>query len=273
VSQAVEIAARPDTSRSALDLPTAAVGVGMAVGLATVVALHATGHLPLLAGLVINTFLMNLSFTAWHEACHGNLSKRRAVNTAFGIATSFASIYPGYFTRRREHLCHHRYEGDAKQDPVYPRIQGSLLSFPFRLLRANHTAEMRVPIPASFLPMTPAQKWADRISNLLAFSLLGVGLATNTFASILWLWFVPRAIVFLAHAIYICHFPHAIPGGGYEVFRVRPSKLLATLTMNQNLHGVHHRWPSIPWHKYGAVLASIDPRGEGIEVTGRVGRD
>ena len=273
MSQAAEISARPDTRRSTLDLPTAAVGVGMAAGLAAVVALHASGHVPLLLGLVINTFLMNLSFTAWHEACHGNLSKSRALNTAFGIATSFASIYPGYFARRREHLCHHRYEGDATQDPVYPRIQGSLLSFPLRVVRANHTAGMRVPIPASFLPMTPLQTWADRISNLLAFSLLGVGLLTHTFASIVWLWFVPRAIVFVAHAIYICHFPHVIPGGGYQVYRVRPGRLLAALTMNQNLHGVHHRWPSIPWHRYGAVLATIDPIAEGIEVPGRTGRD
>jgi beta-carotene hydroxylase len=266
VSEAVEASARPDTRRATLDLPTAAVGVGMIVGLVTVMALHASGHMPLLVGLGINTFLMNLSFTAWHEACHGNLSKSRTVNTGFGIATSFASIYPGYFARRREHLCHHRYEGDATQDPVYPRIQGSLLSFPLRLVRANHTAEMRVPIPASFLPMTPNQIWADRFSNLLAFSLLGVGLLTHTFASIFWLWFVPRAIVFLAHAIYICHFPHSIPGGGYEVYRVRPSRLLAVLTMNQNLHGVHHRWPSIPWHRYGAVLTTIDPGAEGIDL-------
>ncbi len=123
MSQAAEVATRPDTRRATLDIPTTAVGVLMIAGLVAVIALHATGRLPLLVGLVLNTLLMNLSFTAWHEACHGNLSKRRAVNTAFGIATSFASIYPGYFARRREHLCHHRFEGDAAQDPVYPRIR------------------------------------------------------------------------------------------------------------------------------------------------------
>jgi beta-carotene hydroxylase len=266
VSQAPEVAARPDTRRSTLDVPTAAVGGTMVIGIAAVIALHAAGWMPLVVGLLINTFLMNLSFTAWHEACHGNFSKSRAINTAFGVLTSFASIYPGYFARRREHLCHHRFEGDATQDPVYPRIQVSLLAFPLQVLRANHTAEARVPIPASFLPMTSTQRWADRASNLLAFSLLGVGLLTDTFWSVLLLWFVPRATVFLAHAIYICHFPHAIPGGGYEVYRVRPSRVLALLTLGQNLHGVHHRWPAIPWHRYGAVLASVDPKAEGIEV-------
>ena len=98
-----------------------------------VAAAYFANLLPLWAGFLIATFLMNLSFTTWHEASHGNFSRVVWLNRWLGIVASLYSLYPGYFARRREHLAHHRWEGDAQHDPVYPRIQTGFWAFPLML--------------------------------------------------------------------------------------------------------------------------------------------
>ncbi|SVC57188.1 uncharacterized protein METZ01_LOCUS310042, partial [marine metagenome] len=104
--------------------------LSMVVGLPVVGWFYYNGTLPFWMAVVLGTLLMNLSFTAWHEPSHQNFSKFKWLNHIAGWIASVASIYPGYFARRREHLIHHRWAGDDVKDPVYPRIQSTFLSFP-----------------------------------------------------------------------------------------------------------------------------------------------
>jgi fatty acid desaturase len=240
----------------------------MVLGFPALVLLDGRAVLPHAATFALGVFLMNLSFTAWHEPAHGNFSSSGALNVAAGFAASLASFYPGYFARRREHLVHHRFQGIPGKDPAYARIQSSAWAFPIQLLRANYGSPP-LDVPASFVPLTPAQRASDALSNAIAVGIIVASVAAGFSPSLLAAWVGPRILVFLLHAYTICFFPHSVPGGGYEVYRVREDgRWLSILTVSQNFHGIHHKWPSIPWHRYRAVLraARADVEGAGIRI-------
>lgn len=248
--------------RPLVDVRTAALMGAMVLGFPLLIWLHAATVLPAWAAMVLGTAVMNLSFTAWHEPAHGNFSRWSRVNDAAGFVASLASVYPGYFARRREHLLHHRFQGVEGMDPVYRRVQATAWTFPLALLSANF-AGSPLRVPATVLPMTPRQRWSDGASNVLALGIAVGAAATGWLPSLFWAWLLPRALVFWLHAYYICFFPHSVSGGGYEVYRVRARRAwLRLLTLDQSLHGVHHRWPYIPWHRYGAVLRGARPEIE-----------
>ncbi len=247
-----------------IDISTTAVILVMSAGFPIAGWLYHHGQLPAWATVLIGTFLMNLSFTAWHEPAHQNYSRYRWVNLVAGWLASFASMYPGYFARRREHLIHHRYEGVEGKDPVYPRIQSSFWTFPLTLLREALRGGT-IDVPASFLRMTKGQRISDALSNLLALGVVALCVAAGYWQAVVLVWVVPRLIIFLAHAYYVCFFPHNDGGDGFVVARLRTDNpLLQILTMNQHLHGLHHRWPWIPWHKYQQILRSFPEEVEAM---------
>ena len=251
-----------------LDVRTADIILLMVLGLPGVMWAYHQGFIHFVVALLIATLLMNLSFTAWHEASHATLSSLRPVNDCLGFIASLASVYPGYFARRREHLIHHKWQGMPGKDPVYARIQTGFWGFPFKVAQVALAGEPW-DIPASFQPITRAQRISDLVSNLLAVSIVCVGCMGGYAVEVLGLWVLPRAIVLVVHAYYICFFPHVIPGGGFRLYRNRrPNLLLRFLTMEQTFHGLHHRWPFIPWHRYAEAQRkhASELAAEGIEV-------
>jgi beta-carotene hydroxylase len=228
------------------------------VGMPACVWLHAAGYLPFWAAALLGSGLMNLSFTIWHEASHANFSRRAAWNHALGVASSFLSVYPGYFARRREHLAHHRWEGHPELDPVFPRIQtGAWMFFPWLMWL---TAKRAGKIDAGFLPITEWQKRADRLTLGLFLFTLGLSLKFGFFPSMAAVFLVPRLVIFFLHAYYICYLPHAVPAGGFQKYRVMraPGAFWKFITVGQWAHGVHHRWPNIPWHQYPAHIGRLE---------------
>jgi beta-carotene hydroxylase len=243
------------TNRPSFDWLSGGVIILMTVGFPILGLLHYKGIIPSWGVVIIGTILMNLSFTAWHEPSHGNLSKSKTVNNIFGWVASFASVYPGYFARRREHLVHHKWQGQDGMDPVYPRIQTSFLNFPIKLLLANFVRKPPAGVPDSFFPLTLTQKRADTTSNYLALGVVLASIFFNFWSTIWWAWIFPRIIIFMLHAYYICFFPHNIKEGGYQVFRVRKANwFIRFITVEQNLHGIHHYWPWVPFYRYRELI-------------------
>lgn len=245
--------------KPSIDLVTLSVVFAMSSGLVFLSYAHATNIVGPLAAIVLGSLLMNLSFTAWHESSHSNLSKFSWINHTVGIFASFFSVYPGYFARRREHLAHHKWEGENGKDPVYERIQTSgPLAFPWRVIEVNYLGKGNpAPIPQDFLPLAKWQAASDKISNysILALFLLAIYLGYGT--TVLFVWVIPRVLVFVLHAYYICFFPHFISEGGYQKYRVyENSWWYRFITVEQNFHGIHHRWMTIPWHRYAAVYSA-----------------
>ena len=222
----------------------------MVVGLPFVGWFYHRGMLPFWVTVVLSTLLMNLSFTAWHEPSHQNFSKFKLLNHVAGWIASLASIYPGYFSRRREHLIHHRWAGDETKDPVYPRIQATFFSFPKVLINSNRKFNFQS-VPDSFEPITKGQWIADMMSNWIATTLIVGSIFFGFFKTVLWTWIIPRFFIFFIHAYFVCYLPHAVKRGGYQANRIRRSKwIYRFISVEQNMHGIHHAWPWIPWHQY-----------------------
>ena len=240
----------PPKVKPIVDGITGILVLSMVAGLPLVGWFYHRGVLPFWITIVFGTLLMNLSFTAWHETSHQNFSKFKWLNHLVGWIASLASIYPGYFSRRREHLIHHRWAGDKVKDPVYPRIQSTFLSFPKVLINSNRKFDFRN-VPESFNPVTRGQRGADLASNWLVVGLVISAIFYGFFEAVFWAWIVPRFFIFFIHAYFICYLPHAMERGGYQVNRVRcVGWVYRFVTVEQNMHGIHHAWPWIPWHQY-----------------------
>lgn len=241
-----------------IDVKSLALIVLLLIGNPLLVYLHAVHGLGTFWGVLIGSLVMNVSFTAWHECAHGNLSQKKELNTFFGYLASLMALYPGYFASRREHLIHHFYEGDAKLDPVYCRIQCKLWEFPLNLIK-TFRAHLEQEIYFKNFPYTAQERNLDRLTLAFLFVLCLFSWFKGFFPSLFFCWILPRGIVFLAHAFYICYLPHAKDEGGFQKYRVRQFGPLGRfLTMEQNFHGLHHKWVSIPWHRYSEALKLVD---------------
>lgn len=229
----------------------------LAAGMPALAWAHAAGILSFWPAFLLATLLMNFSFTVWHETSHANFARTAAWNHAAGILSSVLSVYPGYFARRREHLAHHKWEGDPELDPVYPRIQGSAAAFFVRL--SWLTLRRAGTIDPAFLPLSEAQKNADRLALGLFAFLVGLSIRYGFFTSLCAVFLLPRLAIFYLHAFYICYLPHAKSGGGFEKYRVAKASRIwwRAFTAGQWAHGVHHRWPNIPWHKYAENVSRL----------------
>ncbi|NUM88049.1 MAG: fatty acid desaturase [Bdellovibrionales bacterium] len=227
------------------------------LGLPLLTVLHARGEIGSFPAILLATLLMNLSFTAWHEAAHGTLWRSARLNALVGILASLLSLYPGWFARRREHLAHHRYEGDPERDPVWARVQTGFWGFLPRL--ALLLLRRHDPIPPDFLPITRAQRRIDRITVAGALMAMAAMAESGLTESALFVWVLPRAAVFVLHAVWICWLPHAVANPpGFQVYRVRDDGVLGRFfLLGQDLHGIHHRWPEVPWHRYGAMTGAF----------------
>lgn len=200
---------------------------------------------------LMGTFAMNLTFTIWHETSHNNFSRHIWINHFLGFFSSIFTLYPGYFFRRREHLAHHRWEGNPEFDPVYPRIQKSL---PAMFGRTLHGMKKNR-IPQEFMPLSTNQKLADIFLISLSICFALICLITGNILAFVFSFIIPRAFVWILHAWYICYLPHAVTGGGYVKYRiVSTSPIARFFTVEQSLHGLHHKFPNIPWHKYYSFI-------------------
>jgi beta-carotene hydroxylase len=246
--------------RHFIDFPSALVAALAIFGPLIVFWCQIRGMIAWPIGLLLGILFCNLSFTGWHEASHGNLSRYRWFNSLVGILVSFVTIYPGYFGRRREHLAHHKWEGDAAHDPVVPRVLGTgAFSFILNLARSLVHRTPSSSIPERFLRLTILQRICDRTSSIISISLLSVLAWNGHFVAVLCVFVVPRAVIFFFHAFYICFLPHSSHVGDYQLFRVRRLGFwFDLLTMGQSYHGVHHRWPFVPWHRYKRFFSSLD---------------
>jgi beta-carotene hydroxylase len=243
------------TPKPYIDWKTVSIIFIMVMGFPVMGWFHFHGIIPAWLACLLGCLLMNLSFTAWHEPTHQNLSKSTTVNNILGWLASFASVYPGYFARRREHLIHHRWEGQDGMDPVYKRIQTDFWDFPLNVFRINYIEKPPLEVPDSFCTITPAQKLSDSISNFTALGVVVLSILFSFWQTLLWVWIVPRIVIFVVQAYYICFYPHHIDEGGYQIYRVRNTGwLIRFLTVEQSMHGIHHIWPWIPWHKYKNLI-------------------
>jgi beta-carotene hydroxylase len=229
------------------------------------------GLLPLPVAFLVGLAAFNLSFTIWHECVHNTVASSRWICSVIGSLTAFIMIYPGYFFQRREHLLHHKYEGDPEKDPVFYRVQCTPWMFPIHLLLAT----LRSPQPVNpERQFRPGELWSDRAGYVFCLAIVVAVLAKGMWAPLLAAWIMPRVMMIPIHAFYVCYLPHHGRGAYmYQTYRiVLRNPVTNYLTLFHAYHGLHHIWPGIPWHRYRQTFYARrkELEARGVEIIGGV---
>lgn len=250
-----------------LDTPTFLLLVLYLALLGSSVALSWLGLIPLAAAFGISLVAFNLSFTLWHECVHNTLSSSRTFCSTVGVLLSFIMVYPGYFLLRRDHLLHHKYEGDPDKDPVYPRVQCRPWALPFHLARVI-LVNPQPPNPES--RPKPGERVVDGLGYLLFAGVAVLAVLHGKGWLLLFSWVLPRLIILPIHAFYVCYLPHSAHGPAtYQKWRiVLRNPLTRYLTLYHSYHGLHHIWPTIPWYRYRRTFEDrrADLEAKGVEI-------
>ncbi|MCR9142531.1 MAG: fatty acid desaturase [bacterium] len=240
------------------------IGLALAVmaGYAAVFSAVALGILPLLAGAGINVVLGYLIFTPLHDASHGSIAGRRQglkwLERSIGYAAG-SLLWAPLPAFQLLHLRHHSHTNDPNEDPdhwVATRNPLLLMLRSFTIMFSYYY---------QFLARPDAQK-----RKKLPALILNVAVMLAVVAAMGWrfgpmfpivLWFLPSVCSLAILAIvfdWLPHQPHA-SRERYLDTRVILVPGLQTLLLGQNLHLVHHLYPTVPFYKYGKAFRIVRP--------------
>ncbi|MDX6770998.1 MAG: fatty acid desaturase [Elusimicrobiota bacterium] len=237
--------------------PTVAVFLGaLLVHLGSALAASA-GLWPLWLAVPLEAACAYAQFTVLHDASHGCLSRRAWLNDGLGHLATLVLFGP-YDAIRRNHLHHHAHTNDPKEDPDYYVAGETWLSTALRCATA-----------LQFHYWTFFARLRRR-DEVLARAVVVVGAiaafhawawATGRLVPVLLHWALPAQLGAAALAVtfdYWPHRPHTERGRLRDTAALMPA-WLDPFFLRQNLHVVHHLYPTIPWHRYRRVMAVIEP--------------
>jgi len=262
--------------------PTLALAVVLPATLITVIGLGLARALPLWACTPVLAVVSYAHYTLVHEAIHGNVvaSPKRAawINTVVGWIGALG-MGVGWPALQRTHVLHHSHT-NTERDPDIA-VKGTFAQLLMKWL---------VMVPLSLLPvfalriinperyrrlgavLSPAEIAQVSAVTLFTLALLVTALVTGRFADWLMLWFLPTRIGILILNIFFQWLPHHPFDRTERYANTRISLWPAGtfLTLQQNLHLMHHLWPSVPFYNYAQLFRALRPvlAAEGSRIEG-----
>lgn len=266
-----------DEKRIALGLspavawPTLLLAAALPMTLVAVIVLGFTGALPLWACTPILAVVSYAHYTLVHEAIHGNVvAKPKSLgwaNTVVGWIGALG-MGAGWPALQRTHLLHHSHT-NSERDPdiVVKGTFGQLL------------VKWLVMVPMSLLPIFAIQfinpERYKRLSGILSprevaqisavtlftWALLIAAIATDHALDWLLLWFLPTRIGILLLNIFFQWLPHHPFDSTERYLNTRISLWPGGtfLLLQQNMHLMHHLWPSVPFYNYARLFRRLRP--------------
>ena len=216
-------------------------------------AFHLAGILPLWVASLCNSIALYAIYTVSHEAVHGLAATSRLVNDAMGRAAcahegiSFAML-------RILHLRHHNHTNHPSKDPDHVIGRKPRWALPIwvvvRLLHDNsHMIKHG-------LWRGKNSAWREHIATVLVQVIVATTFGSVCgFDKLLGLWIGPAILSGMAVELsvaWLVHYPHESQHH-LEHSRIIESRLLTVVMFGQNLHGVHHMFPKIPWYRYTSM--------------------
>lgn len=264
--------------------PTLALAVILPATLLTVIGLGVTGVLPLWACTPILAAVSYAHYTLVHESIHGNVVSTPKtlgwINTVVGWIGSLG-MGAGWPALQRTHLLHHSHT-NTQRDPDIA-VKGTFVQLLMKWL---------VMVPMSLLPMgalrfinaerykrlgailSPAEIAQVSAVTLLTWALLIAAIATGRVADWLMLWFLPTRLGILILNIFFQWLPHHPFDSTERYLNTRISLWSGgtLLLLQQNLHLMHHLWPSVPFYNYARLFRALRPVlvAEGSRIEGLV---
>ncbi|HEX7759550.1 MAG TPA: fatty acid desaturase [Caulobacteraceae bacterium] len=251
--------------------PTLALAVVLPLTLLAVMGLGFARVLPLWACTPILTAVSYAHYTLVHESIHGNVVSSPKnlgwINTVVGWIGSLG-MGAGWPALQRTHLLHHSHT-NTERDPdiVVKGTFGQLL------------VKWLAMVPMSLLPMfalrfisaeryerlgtilSPAEIAQVSAVTLFTWALLIAAIATGRVADWLMLWFLPTRLGILILNIFFQWLPHHPFDSTVRYHNTRISLWRGGtfLLLQQNLHLMHHLWPSVPFYNYARLFRALRP--------------
>ena len=262
--------------------PTLGLAAFLPLSFAGLVVAGLTGRAPLEVCSPLLAVVSYAHYTLVHEAIHGNIVARvrrlRWLNPLVGSigAVGLGASWP---VLKRTHLLHHSYtNGDGDPDLYWKGSLGRLVRKWAKAIPLSFVPliAMRLTRPARLARLRTVLSDGDIIhTSALSAAQVGLFLAALASGRLLdWvcLWFLPTKTALLALHILFQWLPHHPFGetGRYRNTRISLWRGAAIATLQQNLHLVHHLWPSVPFYNYGRLFNALRPvlEAEGARIEG-----
>ncbi|MDP3853038.1 fatty acid desaturase [Phenylobacterium sp.] len=271
--------------------PTLAMAVALPIAQWTIVGLGLARILPLWVCAAVLTFTSYAHYTLVHESIHGNLApgfaKLRWLNTLVGWVGALGLSF-NWPMLMRGHVLHHAHTNTDKDPDIH--VKGTL---------GQLVAKWLVFVPMSLVPpfvlkyVAPAQhREIDKMlmgSEMLQASAVSVSVLVLLAASVptghvldwLFLLFIPSRVAGLILQICFSWLPHHPFDQTERYLNTRISLWSGgtILLLQQNLHLMHHLWPSVPFYNYARLYRRLRPtliaKGSPIQglMVGRYAKD
>lgn len=273
----------------ALSPPVAWPSLAMAVLLPaahwTIVGLGLARVLPLWACAPVLTITAFAHYTLVHEAIHGNLApgfpRRRWLSPLVGWIGALGLGF-NWPMMLRGHALHHAHtNGDDDPDIFVKGTLGQLvIKWALRtVLFASLPLIVLKPLaPARYRQATKSLMGSEALQAsavaAIVLLLLAIGLATGHGLDWLCLLFIPTRLAGLMLNIFFSWLPHHPFDRTERYLNTRISLWpgAGVLLLQQNLHLVHHLWPSVPFYNYPRLYrrlhATLVAKGARIEGLG-----
>lgn len=271
--------------------PTLALAVALPVIFWGLVAAGLRRQAPLWVCAPILSVLSYAHYTLVHESIHGNLApgapRLRWLNSlvgwigALGMGLSWPMLM-------RSHVLHHAHTNTERDPDIY--VKGTFGQLLIKLLIYAPTSLIPLPLARRLDPaqyeslagaMRPVEVAQDTLVSLATLALLGLAIWSGRTLDWLCLFFIPTRVGAMLLAVFFQWLPHYPFDGTERYLNTRISLWPggALLTLQQNLHLMHHLWPSVPFYNYGRLYRRLRPtlvdKGSRIEglMVGRFARD
>ena len=262
--------------------PTLAMALILPATFAAIVTLGWTRALPLWACAAILTPVSYAHYTLVHEAIHGNLvSKPRSlawINIVVGWIGALG-MGVGWPVLQRTHVLHHSHT-NTELDPDIV-VKGTFAELIVKWARNVSTAVIPLFVirfidPAIYKRfgsiLTPSEIAQTSAVTLGTLALLVAAIPTGHIGDWFFLWLVPTRLGALIRNIFFQWLPHH-PFDRTERYHNTRLSLWpggTFLTLQQNLHLMHHLWPSVPFYNYARLYRALRLLlvAEGVRIEG-----
>ena len=245
--------------------PTIALAIGLLAGFALSCWAALSNIWPVWASTLANAIILYALYTPVHDAAHSAIVPRikglRWVNTAIGMACA-APLWMFFHEHRKAHFRHHAHT-NMQDDPdlwakgSFARV--TLIQIPWLLINAfNPVALWRV---CGHLRLSTAECLGAMAQFALHCAIVAAIVAAGYGTELVFLWLLPWFVGLHVMQTMFGWAPHHDHSelGRYRDTRIAEFPLGDIVTLQQNLHLIHHMLPAVPWYRYRAVYREIRP--------------
>lgn len=223
------------------------------------------GAWPYWAAAMANAVLIYVLYTPVHDAAHSAIVPRkkglRWINTAVGMACA-APLWMFFQEHRKAHFRHHA-RTNMDDDPdlwakgSFARV--TLIQIPWLLV--NYFNPVALWRTCGMLRLSTAECLGTMAHFALNTAIVVAIVSAGYGVELLVLWLIPWFVGLHVMQTMFGWAPHHDHSelGRYRDTRISDFPLGDILTLQQNLHLIHHMLPAVPWYRYRAVCEEIRP--------------